>query len=114
LPFPDGCFDVVLYALAAVHQPTVELDELARVLAPGGALILSDLHPYGQVQGWACTFAGGTIETFPHTLADYYDAFERAGLTIESQELEMAPDTLPEAFAGKPLAIALRGRKWPS
>ncbi|MDE3074396.1 MAG: methyltransferase domain-containing protein [Chloroflexota bacterium] len=111
LPFPDGCFDLVLYALAAVHEPAVRLEELSRVLKPGGALILSDLHPYGQVQGWACTFAGGAIQTYVHTLADYREAFERAGLAIDAQETEAAPARSPAWLAGKPLAIAFRGRE---
>ncbi|MFI5267327.1 MAG: methyltransferase domain-containing protein [Chloroflexota bacterium] len=112
LPFPDHSFDVVLYALAAVHHPKIELEEFARLLRPGGALLLSDLHPYGQVQGWGCTFAGGTIRTFPHTLGDYHGAFLRAGLTIDGELVEMAPDHLPPPYATKPLALALRGRKW--
>jgi hypothetical protein len=74
-------------------------------------LILSDLHPYGQVQGWGCTFNGGTIQTYPHTLGDYRAAFRAAGLTIEAEVVEQAPADLPAEFAGKPLALAIRGRK---
>ncbi|MHB8619886.1 MAG: methyltransferase domain-containing protein [Chloroflexota bacterium] len=111
LPFADGSFDLAVYALAAVHQPRLDLAELARVLAPGGVLILSDLHPFGQVRGWACTFSGGTIRTFVHTLGQYREAFHRAGLALEAEESECAPAELPPVFAGKPLAIAFRGRK---
>ena len=112
LPLADASVDVVVYALAAVHEPVVDLRELARVLKPGGTLLLSDLHPFGQVQDWGCTFAGGTIQTYRHTLGDYHAAFKQAGLALDGEEVELAPEDLPADFAGKPLAIAFRGRKW--
>ena len=42
LEFPDGCFDVVMaqYVVTAVPNPEAALDEFARVLRPGGELIL--------------------------------------------------------------------------
>jgi phosphatidylethanolamine/phosphatidyl-N-methylethanolamine N-methyltransferase len=42
LEFPDDCFDVVMaqYVVTAVPNPEAALDELARVLRPGGELII--------------------------------------------------------------------------
>jgi phosphatidylethanolamine/phosphatidyl-N-methylethanolamine N-methyltransferase len=42
LDFPDGAFDVVMaqYVVSAVSNPVVVLDEFARVLKPGGELIV--------------------------------------------------------------------------
>jgi phosphatidylethanolamine/phosphatidyl-N-methylethanolamine N-methyltransferase len=42
LEFPDGSFDVVMaqYVVTAVPNPEVALDEFARVLRPGGELII--------------------------------------------------------------------------
>src|SRR5215468_8533954 len=42
LEFPDNCFDVVMaqYVVTAVPNPEVALDEFARVLRPGGELII--------------------------------------------------------------------------
>lgn len=43
LPFPDGCFDVVVSLETIEHllDPDALLEEVKRVLAPGGCLILS-------------------------------------------------------------------------
>ena len=46
LPFEDGCFDAA-YAVAAVGDgpdPQAVLAELARVLRPGGRLVVGELH----------------------------------------------------------------------
>jgi len=42
LEFPDNCFDVVMaqYVVTAVPNPEAALDEFARVLRPGGEMIL--------------------------------------------------------------------------
>jgi len=42
LEFPDNAFDVVMaqYVVTAVPNPEVALDEFARVLRPGGELII--------------------------------------------------------------------------
>jgi ubiquinone/menaquinone biosynthesis C-methylase UbiE len=46
LPLPDDSVDVVVCALALVHVPHLQpvLAESARVLRPGGDLVVSDLH----------------------------------------------------------------------
>ncbi|MFJ9247829.1 class I SAM-dependent methyltransferase [Streptomyces sp. NPDC101776] len=47
LPFPDDAFDTVVCALALAHVPELApvLREFARVLRPGGHLVISDAHP---------------------------------------------------------------------
>ena len=46
LPLPDDSVDVIVCALALVHVPRLHpvLAEFARVLRPGGDLVISDLH----------------------------------------------------------------------
>jgi phosphatidylethanolamine/phosphatidyl-N-methylethanolamine N-methyltransferase len=43
LTFPDGAFDVVVaqYVVTAIHNPERALDEFARVVRPGGEIILT-------------------------------------------------------------------------
>jgi ubiquinone/menaquinone biosynthesis C-methylase UbiE len=45
-PLPDDSADVIVCALALVHMPCLErvLSEFARVLRPGGDLVISDVH----------------------------------------------------------------------
>jgi SAM-dependent methyltransferase len=83
LPFLDEAFDVVLlrHALEAVAEPSVLLGEAMRVLAPGGVLVVTGVHP---VSGWAPWFywrSGGTRTLrFPGQLGR---RLERDGLEIE-------------------------------
>jgi len=74
LEFPDDCFDVVMaqYVVTAVPNPEVALDEFARVLRPGGELIIltrvsadagmrrfieQRLQPVVRRLGWRTDFA---------------------------------------------------------
>ena len=47
LPLPDGAVDPVTTALALTHVPDLRpvYAEFARVLRPGGSLVVSDVHP---------------------------------------------------------------------
>lgn len=65
LPFPDKSFDVVLSTLMMHHLPTglkrQGLAEIARVLKPGGRLIIADFKPKKERQSKAARFhAGGS------------------------------------------------------
>ena len=91
LPYDDGAFDVVVSGLAIAHVADLDraIGELARVLAPGGHLVLSALHPFQALLGWHAPFdAGGGQRRFvrehPHTHADYLHAFHASGLAVQS------------------------------
>jgi SAM-dependent methyltransferase len=54
LPFPAGCFDVVLAVtvLCFVPDPALAVAEMARVLRPGGVLVLGDLGRWSAWGAW--------------------------------------------------------------
>lgn len=53
LPFPDGSFDRILsnLVLGYIKKPEAALQELYRVLAPGGRMVISNLKPDGDFSG---------------------------------------------------------------
>jgi len=81
LPFADAQFDLVICGLAVGHAPVLLdwLREVARVMAPGGALLLSDFHPeaaragmhrsFKDAQGREHRLAHGTHEPDDHARA---------------------------------------------
>ena len=62
--------------------------EAARVLAPGGQLFISELHPFRQYLGTQARFDRDhettTIEAFVHNVTDFTDAAAQNGLSIQS------------------------------
>jgi phosphatidylethanolamine/phosphatidyl-N-methylethanolamine N-methyltransferase len=52
LAFPDACFDAVVapYVLTVLPEPEATLDELVRVIKPGGTIIL--VNHIGAEEGW--------------------------------------------------------------
>jgi malonyl-CoA O-methyltransferase len=58
LPIASGVADLVLCALTFGHirDQAGALAEFARVLQPGGVLLLTDFHPAAAAQGWRRTF----------------------------------------------------------
>lgn len=53
LPFPDGCFDAAVSAVSAHHWADAAggFAELARVVRPGGRVIVADVGSLGPVVG---------------------------------------------------------------
>ena len=91
LPLPDGGFDLVVCGLALAHLADVRpaVAELARVLGPGGRLVISVLHPFQAHLGWQAPYADadggrGFVREHPHTHADYLEALSAAGLELGS------------------------------
>lgn len=89
LPFEDGAFDLAVCALALSHLPDPDpaIAELARVLRPGGTLVVSDLHPTMLLLGGTGFFVdasgqAGNVRSFHHSHARYLAAFRRAGLAV--------------------------------
>ncbi len=124
LPLPDRYLDVALCALTLsfVSDLPKAFAELARTLSPGGALLISELHPHGLCAARAesraefrkghapylrfmdCDGAERRIAREPHLISHYLDAARNAGLTLE-RLVEPVSERV-----GIPLALALRFR----
>jgi SAM-dependent methyltransferase len=91
MPLADDSADVIVCALALVHvlrlQPVMA--EFARVLRPGGDLVISDIHHELVTRGWVITARGPAGEpciaaTYRHQLGDYLRAALSVGLQVKS------------------------------
>jgi ubiquinone/menaquinone biosynthesis C-methylase UbiE len=63
LPFPDGSFDAVVNVEASHNYPTFTkfLDEVARVLRPGGQLLFADMRFREDCAEWESELANGPL-----------------------------------------------------
>lgn len=112
-PLPDAAIDVVIGNLVLEHVASLApvLGEAARVLRPGGALFLCELHPFRQWRGGQAHFTdGATGETVHvpghiHSVSEYVNAALDAGLALRhlGEWLEGGADT-----ASPPRLLSLR------
>jgi SAM-dependent methyltransferase len=93
LPLPDESADVIVCALALVHVPRLQpvLAEFARVLRPGGDLVISDVHPELVTRGSVIKAHGSAgepciVATYRHRLGDYLRAALSLGLQVRRCE----------------------------
>ncbi len=105
LAFPDATFDVVLSTLMMHHLPASlkrqGLAEIARVLKPGGRLVIADFIPKKERQGQVARFhAGGSSMQALATLA------KDAGFK-DVETHEMRPPRF-SAFPGAGIVQALK------
>jgi ubiquinone/menaquinone biosynthesis C-methylase UbiE len=58
LPFVSAGFDVVVcsFVLGYLDHRDASIREMARVVRPGGRIIMSDLHPEALQRGWTSSF----------------------------------------------------------
>ena len=138
LPLADHSLDAAVCALTLsflADLPAV-FAGIARTLAPNGFLIISDYHPHGLCAARAlsrASFARDKAPYFrfssasgqecriaqtPHTAADYFNAAQSAGLTLEQIAEPAADHRLASTYGqglrdriGIPLALVMRFRK---
>jgi SAM-dependent methyltransferase len=107
---------VCALTLAHVREWSAAFRELARILQPGGVLILTDFHSSAAERGWRRTFrrdgALYEVEHFPYRLDDLTRLASELGLQLD-ESLEAAfgePERAVFARAGRPdLFIAAAG-----
>ncbi|WP_246799658.1 class I SAM-dependent methyltransferase [Bradyrhizobium sp. CCBAU 51753] len=90
LEFPDASFDLVVSYITLVDIPDFRaaIREMARVLRPGGALLIANLTGFtsaGAEQGWVRDEAGRRLH-FPvdRYLDEFPMSFAWAGIRIEN------------------------------
>jgi SAM-dependent methyltransferase len=108
LPFVDDAFELVLlrHALEVVPEPSALLADAIRVLAPGGVLVVTGVHP---LSGWAPWFywrARGTRPVLQLPL-QLMQILQRAGLDIE--RVRRVGRTFPSTTAAGPAGISVWG-----
>jgi ubiquinone/menaquinone biosynthesis C-methylase UbiE len=121
----DASFELALCCLVLEHLPNLDemLAELARVVVPGGRVVIADFHPEMFRRGLHARFRPGPeaeklqIHGIDHTISDYVMACVRAGLEIvEMAEYRMDQATAarsPSAgkYIGEPMLLTLVGRR---
>lgn len=138
LPVADESVDLAIAALAVCHVPDLEpvLRELARVVRPGGSVVISDPHPTTVALGGVAGFRPREVDpaegftlryvlNLHHPLHTYVNAAVAAGLRVEEcreptfpeSAIEMnpaygvVPAAVRQAFDGLPFVIIWRFRK---
>ncbi len=105
LPFPDQTFDVVLSTLMMHHLPKSlkrqGLAEIARVLKPGGRLVITDFTRKQERQGRAARFhaGGSSMQELAALITD-------AGFE-DMETVEMQPSRF-SAFPGAGIVFACK------
>lgn len=127
LPIAPGCCDVALCALTLGHirDGAAVIRELARIIEPGGSLLLSDFHPAAVAQGWRRTFRREGVvyelENYAHSLevlqsaAPHLSLEEHFDASIGEPERDLferaGKPELFEAACGTPAVLVSRWKR---
>jgi len=126
IPLSDGEVDLAVCTLALTHCSDLgpPIRELARVVRPGGHVVISDVHPFMAMLGVHGAYRRnpaelGFVRNHVHLASDYQEAFQGAGLNVVQcieplwgdQEIatmgfaEQMPDLMEAAVIGLPIVI---------
>ncbi len=126
LPLPDEAMDLAVCTLALSHCADLgpPIRELARVVRPGGSVIVSDVHPFMVMLGDHGVYplsdtASAFVRSYVHLPSAYIRAFHEAGLRVVQcieplhgdREIatigfaERMPDLAEAAVRGFPIVI---------
>ena len=113
LPLRDGAADLLTCALALTHLPdlTPVFSEFARVLRPGGAVVISDIHPVAAATGAHAFFRRGdgsraVARNEVHWPSAYVGAALAAGLSIERCRESFVDEALLQKFGVSDMFLA--------
>ncbi|MGX6447775.1 class I SAM-dependent methyltransferase [Patulibacter sp. S7RM1-6] len=111
LPLEDASADVVVCALTLSHLATLDgIAELARLVRPGGRLVVSNPHPLAtdvlHARAWTTTADGIRVQVpeWAHPLGAYVERFVAAGL-VPAALHEPAHDGEDALLEGLPAAV---------
>ena len=111
LPLADESADLVVCGLTLSHLPTLDgIAELARILRPGGRLVISNPHPLAtevlHARAWTTTEDGIRVQVpeWAHGLGTYVERFVAAGLVLVALH-EPAHDGEDPMLQGMPAAL---------
>ncbi|MER8161020.1 methyltransferase domain-containing protein [Streptomyces sp. NPDC094472] len=121
LPVDDEAVDLAVCSLALTHVPELKpvMAEFARVLRPGGHLLIADIHPEWVARGSipSVRLPGGQpgrLESYRHSTGDYLRAALAAGLQARRCEEPVAPDNgQSQHLPGQPLTELGPWEVWP-
>ena len=89
IPLLDGTMDIAVCSLALTHCADLKppIRELARVVRPGGHVVISDVHPLMVLLGVHGGYRRnqseqGFIRNYVHMLSDYLTVFQDAELNV--------------------------------
>ena len=126
IPLSDGEMDLSVCTLALTHCSDLgpPIREIARVVRPGGHVVISDVHPFMSMLGVHGGYRRnpgelGFVRNHVHLTSDYLTAFQEAGLNIlqcieplwGDREVatmgfaEQMPDLMEAAVEGIPIVI---------
>ena len=126
IPLPDGAMDFAVCTLALTHCADLKspIRELARVVRPGGHVVISDVHTLMVLLGVHGGYRRnqseqGFIRNYVHLASDYLTVFQDTGLNVVqcieplwgNPEIatigfaEQMPDLMEAAVRGLPIVI---------
>ncbi|WP_030570831.1 class I SAM-dependent methyltransferase [Streptomyces aureocirculatus] len=115
LPLADGSVDLAVCSLAMTHLPelTAGAAELARVVRPGGRIVVTDLHPFVIALQGQCLFVRDSdelafVRNHVHLPGRYLEAFRRAGLRVRACHEPLFNGQLPPGGYEEFIADAAR------
>ena len=113
LPAASGRFDLLTCALVLCHVADLPaaIRECARLVRPGGHLLLTDFHPAAIAWGWRTAFTEpGVRDSLPnpgHSRADYLRSLRDAGcVLLDVQDIALGGEPYGDSGPG---VVAERG-----